>query len=135
MVAGLSTANLIVKILNHIKGSGATAFTAPTQLYVRLHTADPGATGILGVPTGGEGGQTGQAINFSTTATNVLTMSNTPSWSITVASQTASHISIWDASTAGNFLWSAALTASKSVVSGDTLTLTSCTLTLNTPAS
>jgi hypothetical protein len=62
-------------------------------------------------------------------------MSNTPSWNITVASQTASHISIWDASTGGNFLWSADLTAPKAVVSGDTLTLTSCTLTLNTPAS
>jgi len=135
MPAGLSTANLIVKILNHIKGSGATAFTAPTQLYVRLHTATPGSTGVAGVPTGGEGGQTGQAINFTTTATNVLTMSNTPSWNITVASQTASHISIWDASTGGNFLWSADLTAPKAVVSGDTLTLTSCTLTLNTPAS
>ena len=134
MTVGLSTANFIVKILNHVKGSGATTFTAPTQLYVRLHTADPGATGVTGVPSGGEGGQTGQAINFSTTATNVLTMSNTPSWAITVASETVSHISIWDASTAGNFLWSAALTASKSVVSGDTLTLTTCTLTLNTPA-
>jgi hypothetical protein len=135
MVAGLSTPNLIVKILNHIKGSGATVFTAPTQLYVRLHTADPGAAGTVGVPTGGEGGQTGQIINFTTTATNVLTMSNTPSWNITVATLTVSHISIWDASTGGNFLWSAQLTPSKSVVTGDTLTLTQCTLTLNTPAS
>jgi hypothetical protein len=135
MTPGLSTANLIVKILNHIKGSGATTFTAPSQLYVRLHTADPGATGILGVPSSGEGGQTGQAINFSTTASNVLTMSNTPSWAITVTTETATHISIWDQSLNGNFLWSAPLTANKTVVSGDTLTLTSCTLTLNTAAS
>jgi hypothetical protein len=133
MTVGLSLSNFIVKVLNHVKGSGATAFTAPTQLYVRLHTADPGATGVAGVPTGAEGGQTGQAINFTTTATKTLTMSNTPSWAIGLT-ETVSHISIWDQSLSGNFLWSAALTTSKSVVSGDTLTLTSCTLTLDTPA-
>jgi hypothetical protein len=38
--------------------------------------------------------------------------------------ETISHISVWDASTAGNFLWSAALTTSKSVVNTDTLTFT-----------
>jgi hypothetical protein len=46
------------------------------------------------------------------------------------ATESISHISIWDASTAGNFLWSAALSVTKSVQSGDTLTLTSCGLSL-----
>jgi hypothetical protein len=44
------------------------------------------------------------------------------------ATETISHISLHDASTAGSFLWSVALTASKSVINGDTLSLTSLTL-------
>jgi hypothetical protein len=39
-------------------------------------------------------------------------------------SETISHISLWDASTAGNFLASAALTASRAVINGDSLTVT-----------
>jgi hypothetical protein len=38
--------------------------------------------------------------------------------------ETISHISVWDASTAGNLLWTAALTTSKAVVNTDTLTFT-----------
>jgi hypothetical protein len=38
--------------------------------------------------------------------------------------ETISHISVWDASSAGNFLFSAALTTPKSVNNGDTLNLT-----------
>jgi len=45
------------------------------------------------------------------------------------ATETISHISLWD-SAGTTFLWSVALTASKSVVSGDSLQLTSLTLAL-----
>jgi hypothetical protein len=48
-------------------------------------------------------------------------------WSMT-ATETISHISFWDASTGGNFMWSVALTASKSVINGDTLSMSSLTL-------
>ncbi|SLH92165.1 Uncharacterised protein [Mycobacteroides abscessus subsp. massiliense] len=46
------------------------------------------------------------------------------------ATETITHISIWDASTGGNFQWSAVLSVPKSVQSGDTLTLTNCGLSL-----
>lgn len=133
MTVGLSQTNFIHKILNHIKGAASTTFTSPTQLYIRLHTADPGAAGTTSVSTGG--GATGVAISFATAASNAIALTGTqPSWASLTATETISHISVWDASTAGNFLWSAALTASKSVVAGDTLTLTTCTLTLSPQA-
>jgi hypothetical protein len=40
-------------------------------------------------------------------------------------------VSLWDASTAGNFLGSAALTASKAVANSDTLTLSSLSVSLS----
>jgi hypothetical protein len=46
-----------------------------------------------------------------------------PSWTNGGTSETITHISVWDASTAGNFLYSAALSASKAWVSTDTLTM------------
>jgi hypothetical protein len=133
MAVGLSQTNFIHRILNHIKGSGSTTFTSPAQLYVRLHTADPGAAGTTATSTGG--GATGVAVNFAAAAANAIALTGTqPSWASLTATETISHISVWDAVSAGNFLWSAALTASKSVVAGDTLTLTTCTLTLSPQA-
>jgi hypothetical protein len=52
-----------------------------------------------------------------------------PSWSMTT-SETISFISVWDNASTGNFLWSAQLSVSKTVANGDTLTLTTCGLSL-----
>jgi hypothetical protein len=41
-------------------------------------------------------------------------------------------VSFWDASSTGNFLWSAALTASKTINTGDTLNISSASLTITT---
>jgi hypothetical protein len=50
-----------------------------------------------------------------------------PSWASWAGTngEVVTHISFWDASTAGNFLCSIALTASKTMGTGDTLNLTS----------
>lgn len=117
MAVGLHAVNLANRWLDILRG---TAFTAPSGLYVKLHTGDPGAAGTANasvVTTRSQatfGASSGGAIGL--TGTN-------PSWTAT-ASETISHISVWDNSSAGNFLWSAALSVSKSVQSGDTLTLT-----------
>lgn len=122
MTVGLSAANTANKLLETIGRSGTT-FTAGS-LYVKLHTADPGATGA----TAASAVTTRYACTFSAASAGSMSLSSMGgTWSMT-ATETISHISLWDASTAGNFLWSVALTASKSVVSGDTLSLTSLTL-------
>ena len=122
MTVGLSAANTANKLLETIGRSGTT-FTAGS-LYVKLHTADPGATGA----TAASAVTTRYACTFSAASAGSMSLSSMGgTWSMT-ATETISHISLWDNSTAGNFLWSVALTASKSVVSGDTLSLSSLTL-------
>ena len=52
---------------------------------------------------------------------------NTPSWAAWggTNAEVVTHISVWDnTTTAGNFLFSAALSSSKTVNTGDTLNLT-----------
>ena len=52
-----------------------------------------------------------------------------PSWtSWSAGTETISHMSVWDNISAGNFLYSFALTASKQVANGDTLNLTAHTI-------
>lgn len=123
MTVGISGANLANKVLDGITRTGS--FPSAGVLYVKLHTGDPGSAGT----TNASGVTSRSAATFGSAASGgVGTMTNTPSWSMT-STETISHISLWDASTAGNFLWSVALTASKSVSNGDTLNLSSLTLT------
>lgn len=129
MTVGLSTANLANKILDHLRGG--TAWTQPSGLYVKLHLGDPGANGTANPSTVATRSQ----VTFAAASSGAIALTGTnPSWSMT-ATESVSHISVWDASSNGNFLWSAALSVTKSVQSGDTLTLTSCGLSLGALAS
>ena len=115
--------------LNTIRGGGAgTSYTAPAAVYVQLHTANPGAAGTTSVSSV----TTRPAATFSAASGGVLSSSNTPQWTSWAGTngEVVTHVSFWDASSAGNFLWSAALTASKTVNTGDTLTLSSSSLTI-----
>lgn len=121
MTVGISAPNLGDKVLNGIGRTGT--FPTAGTLYVKLHTGDPSTTGANASAV-----TTRQQATFSASSSGSMAMSSMAgTWSMT-ATETISHISLWDASTAGNFLWSVALTASKSVVSGDTLSLSSLTL-------
>lgn len=119
MTVGLHTANLANKMLDHLRGG--TAWTQPAGLYVKVHTADPGSAGTANASAV----TTRSQATFGAAASGAIALTGTnPSWAMT-ATETITHVSVWDASTSGNFLWSAALSASKAVVNGDTLTLTS----------
>jgi hypothetical protein len=120
MTAGFSTTNVVNKWLDWLAG---TTETAPAANYVKLHTGDPGSAGTANA----------SAVTTRSLATSAASSGGSrsltgtlPTWSMT-ATETITHISIWDASTAGNFLHSIALTTSKSVVNGDTLTLATLT--------
>ena len=52
MTAGLSAVNLANAWLNTMRNTSAATFTAPTDLYIQCHTADPGASGTTAVSTG-----------------------------------------------------------------------------------
>jgi hypothetical protein len=123
MTVGLATTTLANNWLNMLR---ATAFTAPAATYIKLHTADPGAAATANASAV----TTRQAATFSAASSGAIALSNSPSFTMT-ATETITHISVWDASTAGNLLWTAALTTSKSVVNTDTLTFTTLGVSLS----
>lgn len=125
MTVGLGPTTLANKWLDML---GGTAFTAPAASYAKLHTGDPGvgAGNVSSVTTR-------QAITWAAASGGVKAITTTlPSWTNWAGTngEVVTHISVWDASTAGNFLYAFALTASKTVNTGDTLNLTSHTFTL-----
>ncbi|WP_405490515.1 hypothetical protein [Nocardia sp. NBC_00511] len=117
MATGFHAVNLVNKILDHLRGG--TAWTQPGGIYIKLHTGDPGSAGTSNASTV----TTRAQATFSAASAGAIALSNAPAFSMT-ATETISHISLWDASTSGNFLWSVQLTSAKSVVNGDTLTQT-----------
>jgi hypothetical protein len=107
------------KVLNHV--FGGTAYTAPSTLYVALYTAAPSDSGGGTEVSGGSYARKSMpdmtvSGTSPTTATNgaaVEFVTATGSWG------TVSHVGVFDALTSGNLLGWAALTASKTVSSGD----------------
>ena len=99
--------------------------TRPTAWFVALYTAAPsdagGGTEVSGA------GYARQSVAFNAAATPGGTTSNSADVSFTAAGGdygTVTHLGIFDASSAGNLLWHGALTASKAVEDGDTITFT-----------
>jgi len=120
MAVGLSTANVANKFLDHL-GNNAS-WTMPPAIFVKLHTADPGSAGATAAAAGDT---TRKAADFAAASSGAIALTGTaPQWTNGGTSETLTHISVWDASSAGNFLWSAALTASQAWVSTNTFTLT-----------
>jgi hypothetical protein len=91
MTVGLATTTLANNWLNMLR---AVAFTAPAGTFIKLHTADPGVAGA----TAPSAVTTRVAATFSAAATGAIALSNAPAFSMT-ATETISHISIWDAET------------------------------------
>lgn len=124
LAVGLAATTLANKWLDML---GATAFTAPATTYVQLHTAIPGAAGTASVSSV----TTRPALTWAAASAGSKAITTTlPSWATWAGTngEVVSHISVWDNSSGGNFLFSAALTASKTVNTGDTLNLASLSI-------
>lgn len=124
MTVGLAA--LLNSWLNTIRGGGAgTTYTTPAALYIKLHTADPSAAGT----SNASAVTTRQAVTYGAPSSGTISLSNAPAFSMT-ATETISHVSVWDNVSAGNCLFTAALTTGKSVVNTDTLTFGTFTFAL-----
>jgi hypothetical protein len=121
-VVGLHAVNLANKWLDML---GATAFTAPAATWVQLHTnaGDPGAAGTSNVSAETARKQLTWSAASAGSKSITATLPQWASWS--AGAETIAHISVWSASTAGTFYYSFTLTTPKSVTNGDTLNLTS----------
>jgi len=100
---------------------------AVAQPYVKLHTGDPGEAGTANAATE----TTRKALSVGAASSGTVTSDADLAWTNVAASETYAYISIWDASTSGNCLWTGALTASKAVVAGDSFTIPSGSLTIS----
>jgi hypothetical protein len=111
-------------LVERVAGQRAgTTFTAPAVQAAKLHTADPGAAGTTAAAAGDT---TRKALTFNAASAGSMSLTSSPAaWTNGGTSETLTHISVWDSTTAGNFQYSAALTASQAWVSTNTFTLTS----------
>ena len=114
--------------LKYLDMVGGTAFTAPAACYVKLHIGDPGEAGTANAA----GETTRKVITFAAASAGSKAANGTlPSWTSVSTTETYSHVSLWDASTAGNCLWSGALSSSVAVTAGDTFTLSALKVSLD----
>ncbi len=107
--------------LNTLRG---TSFSV-ANTYVKLHIGDPGED-CTGNPAGET---TREEVTFAAASGGSMSSNNVVTWTNVSTTETYSHFSVWDASTAGNPLGYAALTASKSITAGDDATFPSGQLT------
>jgi hypothetical protein len=130
MASGLAATTLANKWLDVLGAAGpaaGTTFTGITSNYVQLHTGEPGAAGTSLVSSV----TTRVVMNWAAAAAGSKAIQATfPAWANWAGTngEIVTNISVWDALTSGNFLFSVLLTASKTVNTGDTLTLTSLSI-------
>lgn len=116
MATGLAaaTANSILDAL-----ARSVAWTEPAEVWIKLHVGDPGAAGTSNAAT-----ETDriQAIFASSASGGAIANTTALVWTTVAGTEDYTHYSAWDASTAGNFLFSGTVTAN-AVVTNDTFTI------------
>lgn len=120
---------LATQILNWVKG---TAFpSAPSQLFITIHSANPGVDGaasnITSTVTGSSNrialpqADLGNVVTvvsggFERLNSNAIIVTNS---AVNVSSAFASHASLWDANTSGNLLFYDSLSVVTEIKYGD----------------
>jgi len=114
-------------ILDAVFNDDAGSVPSIPNIYVKLHTGDPGEGGTLlpAVET------TREEVFFNAASGGSVTSSATVSWTNVSKTETITYVSFWDNSTAGNCIGSAQLNVAAALTAGDNLDLTSITFTLD----
>ncbi len=99
---------------------------AVTNVYVKLHVGDPGASGTANAATE----TTRKEASFSAASSGTLTSDTALNWTNIAGSQDATHFTAFDDVTAGNFLFSGIITAN-AYTAGDTFTIASGSLSVS----
>jgi hypothetical protein len=113
---------LEARILDAVFNNTSLAVAAT---YVKLHIGDPGETGTANPA----GNTTRQAASWAPASGGTIATDAALTWASVPAAETYTHVSVWDASTAGNHLWNGPLTVPYYVNVGDTFTIPSGVLT------
>lgn len=118
------TANGFLNVLRNV------TFTGITTVYAQLHTGTPGPSGTANVSAIG----TRKAITWLSPSSGVMVLNTLAIYTMN-ATELLTDISLWDASTSGNYLWSAQITPRVPVVNGTNLWFTTFTVSILTIAS
>lgn len=123
----MSISNYVeTKVMDALFNNASPAAIQLAARHIKLHTGDPGEDGT----SNAAGETTRQSITSAATSNGVFTSTNDLTWTNVSTSETYSHVSLWDDATAGNCLWTGALTAPKAVNAGDTFTIATGSLTV-----
>ena len=115
------------KVLDYVLRN--TADWAPSAVYLALHTADPVDAGSGAEVSGGSYARqacafdAAHATGGNTANTDAETFANMPAC-------TVEYIGIWDAASSGNLLFHTAVTTSKAVLAGDTISVAAGAVTI-----
>ena len=119
------------EVLDHVLGQGARDFTSPANLYVGLFSA---ATGLEENTPSAEiagGAYARKTVAFSVASAGSSASSATVTFDTATQNWgTVTHLAVMDASSGGNVLFWGALTASKTVSTGDTFQISAGNLTV-----
>lgn len=96
--------------------AGGTPYTGTTTFFVKLHIGAPGAAGTSNPATD----TTRKQFSFSAASAGATSNTDQEEWTAYPAGETVSHVSFWDASTAGNFLGSDDLATPQAMSAGET---------------
>jgi hypothetical protein len=120
MALGLS-ATIANDFLEWLFNASATS-SAPTNIWIQLHTADPGASGTTAVA--GNATRKDLTAAMGTAASGAITNTSAITWTAgeVDTSEDYTHWSLFDASTVGTFLCSGLMTAN-AVTTGDEFTI------------
>lgn len=99
-----------------------TNYTAPTALWIKLHTGDPGSAGTSNAAT--ETTRKDATSAFAAASGGTCSSNVDLTWTSVAGTEDFTHYSVWSASSGGTFYWSGTITAN-SVTAGDTFTLAS----------
>jgi len=115
------------EMLDHMLGTGA--FSAPANVFLSLWTSDPTDDGSGNELSGS--GYVRKDINFGAASSGVATSSGVVTFDTASGSWgTVSHIGIHDAVSSGNLLFHGALSASKTIGSGDVMQIANGAITI-----
>ena len=122
MAEGLASATA-ASILDAIGNAVAFSFSA---VWIKLHTAAPGAAGTTAAATE----TTRKQASFAAASGGSMVSDAALTWTNVAGSEDFSHFTAWTASTAGTFEFSGTITAN-AVTAGDTFTIASGDLSLS----
>lgn len=102
------------KLADHVLRN--VAYVSPTNVYVALHTANPTEAGNVAEIS--QAGYSRKLLTVGAPVDGISKSTTDLSWDIS-ADVTITHITIWDAATAGNPLFYGPLSAEKSLEATD----------------